>query len=411
MQEITFDLARLLWPVEPAAFFQNTWEKQPLAIARQDPAYYRSLFTLRDVDTVLAFTRPKFLEPADFKKDGAPAHTFVQGWLPDDEPTTVPFYPDLAEVHRAFVKGQTLILTAMQQRWAPIAVLCRRLEAFFTCPVHTNLYLTPKAAQGFAAHFDTHEVFVLQIEGTKHWRFYGVARDLPLAEEYTTVAHDRLGPPTREAVLEPGDLLYMPRGHIHEAFTSDSLSLHLTVGIKVFRLADLLHLAVDELSAREVRCRASLPPGLLTDGAVPEALAKEFRELLQVVARQAQAEQAVAHLAESFISKLTTLPGSSFAAGQADQVGLDTTLEQAPGTIGRLAPTEDGRASLRFPGGFLDGPAKIASALRFMVGTPRFKVRSLPDNLTDEAKLVLARRLVRDKFLTVAQPLPSDNGS
>ena len=73
-----------------------------------------------------------------------------------------------AMVRRAFDRGKTIILTAMQCRWGPVASLCRRLEERFGCPVHTNLYLTPPGTQGFDPHYDTHEVFVLQIAGGKH---------------------------------------------------------------------------------------------------------------------------------------------------------------------------------------------------------------------------------------------------
>src|SRR5438093_1128969 len=154
-----FHLANILRPVEPAAFFRDTWEKQPLAIARNDPDYYRDLFTLRDVDAVIAFSRPKFGEPDDFKPDAPAARNFVQGWLADDEAAAGPVYPDVVEVSRAFARGKTVILTAMQHRWGPVAALCRRLEEFFGCPVHTNLYLTPPGVQGFDPHYDTHEVF------------------------------------------------------------------------------------------------------------------------------------------------------------------------------------------------------------------------------------------------------------
>jgi len=351
------------------------------------------------VDAVIAYTRPKFLEPADFKKGGPVVHNFVQGWLPDDE-QRIPFYPDLSEVHKAFCQGQTVIITAMQHRWGPVAALCRRLEEYFNCPVHTNLYLTPKGAQGFDAHFDTHEVFVLQIEGTKHWRFYGPAHELPLADERAPVVRERLGAPTQEVFLQPGDLLYMPRGHVHEAFTSDSLSLHLTVGVKLFRWADLLHQAVDALAARDVRLRRSLPPGLLTDGPTSAATGS-FRELLQLLAETARADDAIGRLAAGFLSKLAALPDGYFRDDEGERINLDTVLERAPGALCRLTQWQDGRAGLQFPGGFLDGPVKIASALRFVATTPRFAVRSLPDELSDDAKQVLARRLVREKSLRV----------
>jgi Cupin superfamily protein len=403
MRETEFDLAKLLWPVESETFFRDTWEKRSLAIARNEADYYRGLFSLHDVDSVIAFTRPKFLEPADFKKGNSAVHTFVKGLLPEDELLTVPFYPDISEVHKAFRLGQTVILTAMQHRWPPVAALCRQLEAFFGCPVHTNLYLTPKGAQGFDVHFDTHEVFVLQIEGTKHWRTYGSARELPLADERFPVSKERLGPPTQEVFLKAGDLLYLPRGHVHEAFTSESLSLHLTVGVKVYRWTDVLHQALDDLSTQDVRFRGSLPPGLLTDGPAPPAAREHFRELLEALAQNTSADSAMGRLAASFLGKLAPLPGGYFTEVELEEIGLETVLERTPGALCRIMRLEDGRTGLQFPGGQVDGPMKIASTLRFIAQTPRFAVRSLPDDLTDDAKRVLVRRLVRDKLLTISR--------
>ena len=119
------DLARLLWPIEPAAFFRDHWEQKPLHIARRDAEHYRGLFSLRDVDSVIAFTRPKFTQPGDFKPAGGKARSFVQGILPDDNDTPSEVYPDVSEVHRTFAQGKTLILTAMQQRWPAVAALSR----------------------------------------------------------------------------------------------------------------------------------------------------------------------------------------------------------------------------------------------------------------------------------------------
>jgi ribosomal protein L16 Arg81 hydroxylase len=401
MSARVFDLTRMLWPVEPAAFFRDHWEKKPLHLARRDAQYYRGLFSLCDVDSVIAFTRPKFAEPEDFKPGGGRTRNFIQGLLADDDTSPSVVYPDVSDVHRAFARGKTLILGAMQQRWPAVAALCRVLEELFGCPVHTNLYLTPKGAQGFDAHFDTHEVFVLQVAGTKHWRFFGPARELPLADEWMPLEKEDIGPVTQEAFLEPGDLLYMPRGHIHEAFTSDIASLHLTVGVKVHRWVDLLRQALDDVAARDVRLRETLPFGLLSDGRVTVPR-ERFRELLQAVADTARADEAVEALAGSFLSKLPALPGDYFTQDAAAEVGLDALLERVPGVICRVSPVVGGRVALHFPGGRLDGPAKIASVLRFIARTPRFTLGALPDDLTTDGKRVLVRRLIEDHVLRLA---------
>jgi ribosomal protein L16 Arg81 hydroxylase len=347
------------------------------------------------VDSVIAFTRPRFVDP-----DNLRPRNFVQGWQPDDEPFNG-YYPDLPAVHRAFGQGKTLIIKAMQQRWPAIAAMCRRLEAFFGCPVHTNLYLTPPGAQGFEAHYDTHEVFVLQIDGDKHWRFYGSARELPVANEEATIPKNQLGTPTQEVFLQPGDLLYMPRGHVHEAFTSDRASLHLTVGVNVLRWLDLLQQALADLGAKDVRFRQSLPLGLLSTSGSTRALQEKFREMFEHFARAANLEGAVGAMTEAFVAKLGALPHDYFAVVDAEGVELDTVVERAPGVIFRVL--QKGEAvTLHAPGAQIDGPAKITLALKFIARTQRFTPRALPDNLTEAAKLILVRRLMRQKLLTIA---------
>ena len=405
MNQEILDLAKILHPTPPEVFFRDYWEKTPLLISRDDPDYYRGLLALGDVDAMIAFSRPKFIDPGAFKANASPPAPFVQGWLADDEPPTAP-YPSVAEVQQAFLRGKTVILTATQHRWPASAALCRNLERFFGCPVHANMYLTPKGAQGFHAHFDGHEVFVLQLEGTKHWRFYGPGRELPLPDEDGPVPPESLGPVTQEAFVRPGDLLYMPRGHIHEAFTSDQASMHLTVGVKVFRMADLVRLALDVVSRRDARFREAVPVGVLPAGRAPEPLKERFREALQALAADGRVEEAVDRLASNFLRKLTPLPGDYFfAADDADAVGPDTAVERAPGVIFRLTGGE-GWVALEFPGNRIDGPPKIASALQYVARTPRFAPKDLPDDLTEDGKLILVRRLVRARFLTLADRPP-----
>jgi hypothetical protein len=393
-QSVAFDLAKLLGSVGSEAFFREHWERQPLALARNNPRYYDGLFSRRDLDSVIALTHPRFVDP-DHLRD----RNFVQGWLPDDEPFSG-YYPDLPTVHRSYAHGKTVIIKAMHHRWPAVAAMCRDLEAIFDCPVHTNLYLTPCGAQGFDAHYDTHEVFVLQIDGEKHWRLYGAARELPLPDEAVTIAKDQLGSPTQEVLLQPGDLLYLPRGHVHEAFTSERSSLHLTVGVNVRRWVELLQQAIASAGAGDVRLRETLPLGLFSTAATQPGLKAKFRELLELVARTASLEDAAAASTDAFMSKLASLPHDHFAVVDANRIDLDTMVERAPGQIFRVVQNGES-VTLRAPGGRIEGPAKIVRAMRFIAETQRFAPRDLPDTLTERAKLVLVQRLIREKLLTV----------
>ena len=53
-----------------------------------------------------------------------------------------------------------------------LARLCAVLGSAFSSWSRPNVYLTPLDAHGFAPHCDTHDVFVLQITGTKRWSSY-----------------------------------------------------------------------------------------------------------------------------------------------------------------------------------------------------------------------------------------------
>lgn len=87
--------------------------------------------------------------------------------------------------------------------------------------------------QGFAPHFDDVDVFVVQAEGRKRWRVYA---PLPHAALPRVSSHDfpntpeAIGEPLLDVTLQPGDLLYLPRGTIHQAEALPGQhSLHLTL--------------------------------------------------------------------------------------------------------------------------------------------------------------------------------------
>jgi hypothetical protein len=116
MQAAPFDLAKVLVPIEPETFFRNSWEKQPLAVSRNDPTFFSGLFTRRDLDSVIAFTRPKVMETERFKPGEPVRLNYMHGWLAGEEPNSC-YYPGLPELHRAFAAGKTLIMENMHHRW------------------------------------------------------------------------------------------------------------------------------------------------------------------------------------------------------------------------------------------------------------------------------------------------------
>jgi lysine-specific demethylase/histidyl-hydroxylase NO66 len=169
-----------------------------------------------------------------------------------------------------FSNGCSLRMLCPQKFDDNIWKLLSGLEDEFNCMVGCNVYLTPAGSQGFAPHYDDIEAFVLQLEGKKHWRIYSPRED-EILPRYSSAnfSQDEIGKPLIEVTLEPGDLLYFPRGFIHQAVTvGDKASLHLTVSTaQLNSYADLLETCVPQAVAsvveKTIAIRKSLPPDYL----------------------------------------------------------------------------------------------------------------------------------------------------
>ena len=165
-------------------------------------------------------------------------------------------------VAERFREGATVRLRdvdAADRRLGAFAAAVRRT---FAAGSQINVYLTPPAKAGFPPHFDITDVFVVQCLGQKRWRVYGdyTSRiELPPAE--TNWEPDRFRPAgTPETMtLEPGDVLYLPRGVMHEASCTDRASMHLTISITPLTFVDLLARELQRVAAADVRFRRRVP--------------------------------------------------------------------------------------------------------------------------------------------------------
>ena len=157
--------------------------------------------------------------------------------------------------------GATLVLQSVHRMHPPVARFCRELAAELGHATQCNAYITPAGdAQGFDYHHDTHDVFVLQVSGRKRWIVHAPVLALPLPSQPQAGGH--LVPdgaePLLDVELEAGDCLYLPRGYVHAALTTDEHSVHLTVGVLSTTWYDVLTDAVT-LAAAEPAFRDALP--------------------------------------------------------------------------------------------------------------------------------------------------------
>jgi hypothetical protein len=169
-------------------------------------------------------------------------------------------------------------LQGLHRTWPAIADFAVALSEQLGHPVQVNAYVTPPQNTGFAPHYDTHDVFVLQFAGRKSWRIHEPVWPLPLRsqpwqERKAAVAERSAQTPLIDEVLEPGDALYLPRGFLHAATSLGEVSGHLTVGVHPVTRRALACEVLAGLDA-DLDLRRALPLG--TDLANQAAIAVEI---------------------------------------------------------------------------------------------------------------------------------------
>ena len=284
-----------------------------------------------------------------------------------------------------FEDGATVVLQALHMNWLPLAEFCRSLEAELGHPTQANAYFTPRSAQGLPVHHDTHDVFSLQASGEKRWLVYEPVFELPLKNQrYKAETMGEPGEPVLEVTLRAGDTLYLPRGWLHEAKTSETDSLHITVGVNVYTWIDAFRAAV-EACASDVGFRHA-PNG-------------EADDLLGRLAGELRPDRVERRRRRKLVrTRRPVLDGQLTQVRALDDLDLDTDVERRPTVIFDLSA-----ATLSFEGKDLSFPAEAAEDLAFVADADDpFTPADLPGDLDDAGRLVLVSRLVHEGFLQVS---------
>lgn len=315
------------------------------------------------------------------------------------------------KVLRLVSEGATLVLQALHRTWPPLVDFGSTLATEVGHPVQINAYITPAQNQGFSAHYDTHDVFVLQVTGRKRW----VIHEPVLADPLPTQAWEQRAeavaaraeePPLLDVTLEPGDALYLPRGFLHSATTLGELSIHLTVGVHpVTRYALAQHVLAE--AAAEPELRRSLPMGAgLADPAVLAEHLSATARALNGYAEDANGRllHAVAERVESDLNR-TTRPGPLAPLAQLAALHTLSPLTELVLRPGLRASVTDGpgaKITLRFLDKALQLPATDGAAVKAVLAGQPITAATLP-GLAGTAGLELARRLLTEAVLV---PVP-----
>jgi ribosomal protein L16 Arg81 hydroxylase len=375
-------LASMVAPITDAAFRTQYWERKPLVIHRGAPDFYDGLFTLRDFDAAL-MRAPSSVKTAEARTEKNAAYK-------------VETVAGLEGVLGEMREGGTLILDAMHRQNANLGLLCGELSRQLGHTFQTNLYLTPAHGQGFTAHWDNHDVFILQVMGSKNWNIEKDRRAFPGREDSMTKDQGReLRGELMSFTLEQGDLIYIPRGFVHAAECGDEPSLHITLGLLPIGLDDFLHAAIKAQVIRDERTREALPLGFMQDSA--GSVAKSAARVLRAMGDDPEFLALVYDQYRDELVRRAPLDVGGQVAGFFKPVAFTTADLVGPrrGAIFRMHAGADsvrvnfGTRSIVFPGIFKD-------AVAFALNNRSYRIGDIPGDLEDEERIALVERLVEE---------------
>ena len=360
-------LGFLIAPLTPGAFFERCFERDALITKRGEPRRYADLLTLEALD--------QFIASADLR-EGMIELTSRKQPIPQDSYIDERGRVSPGAVAEHYMRGATIILPHLHDSLFNLGEFCRSLEEVFSCHVQTNIYLTPSGNQGFPPHFDSHDVFVMQISGAKAWRIYGVPVEIPYRGERFEAGRHKAGEVTRTFTLEAGDCVYIPRGVMHDAENvGDEPSLHITVGLITKTWADLLLESISELALSEPDFRRSLPPGFSAREFDREQARRHFEKLTKLIASKASMDGAFDLLADNFMR--ARRPNVSGVIASAQSLGEKDRFRRRRFLPWNVADDE-GKLVLIGPGGDLEFEAADGDALDVALSGKPFAAADLP---------------------------------
>lgn len=389
-------------PVEQ--FAGEYWGRDALlSRASELPAGFADLFSAEAVDELITGrgVRTPFIRMA---KEGSvlPASAYTaSGGLGAEVADQVAS----EQVLERFADGATIVLQGLHRLWPPLIEFARALVDDLGHPVQVNAYVTPPSSRGFEAHYDTHDVFVLQVAGEKHWRIHAPVlvdplESQPWSHHREAVARAALDEPAIDAMLRPGDALYLPRGWIHSATAGGATSVHLTVGVSAYTRADVVTALLSRVGER-ADLRSSLPLGVdFGDTDAFEPILRETVAALAAFVGEADASSTAPLLGRRLEVDTRPEPLAPLATLDAlTTLGASTVVRWRASLRARVEASED-RVRIVSRTKALSLPIEAEPAIRRLVEGRAIAVGELP-GLDAESAVVVARRLVREGFAVV----------
>jgi hypothetical protein len=394
MAAMTTTLAELLAPVAPERFFAEFHDRQPLHV-RGDPAKFAPVLSWRGINRLLDMTHIWSSHSLQLVLDGQPVP--AEGYCAratgrDNEPV---LQPVAAKVREWVGRGASVVMNDVDSLTPGLAAVSEALEGAGLGKAQANVYVSWQSHKAFPAHFDTHDVWAVQVEGEKVWNVWEGRAEWPIAHPafrgLSQAQHEGAKRGLRAKVhMRPGDLLYLPRGWYHDALAEAPASVHVAYGVHAPLGMDLMNILL-ERAMWDAEFRKPLPR---QDGTAAARFA--------LTSRAAQLGQRVAELARD--PKVTEVLERFVADFRFRRGGNDLLAARglAPEAAPAPAATGDGEApAFRV---VAQGARPVRRGAEWVLKTAQGVSLPLAPQEAEAAGWVLARPDVAEPELRAAHP-------
>ena len=388
----------LILGVSEKDFFSYYWETKPLFLERHISNFYNSLFDEQD------FFERLWAAMLPWGKVQLANHNTKPGHV--DYSTLEPNSVTLAQ---AYEQGDTIVVNDLQNFLPELSGLTRIVARKLGFLSNINLYLTKGSQQGLSPHFDDQDVFILQISGKKRWSLFGAVSDLPLDQNLRLEPLVDYGEPESRHVLSAGDMLYLPRGVGHCAYSiGDEHSLHLTLSVTVIRWANLLSTLLQYVSESSSAFRKSLPVGLLAENGVSYNTQPQVKGLLhQAIDRLdvALLEESLDQLKLNLVENLKPDVGQRIA-GKKYCSDVSSMVCKPKDTL-LFSKVVNQELHVFFPGGSFVGAKELSPIVEYINKHDEFAVEQLPIEESNDKKIDIINELIKQGLLRLQEDLCS----
>ncbi len=367
-------------------FLKNNWGKK--IYLNKNRSGQKAPFTITELESIILNSK---LTSSDLR-----ISSIDQDFIPAqycDEKGTV----DIQKAFFYFNRGSTIIVRSIENFSPRLLDLCFRLRTEFgnIKRIFINLYLTPENSQGFFHHYDTEDVFILQVDGEKEWSLYDAPYPLPLENHpFLINKHKPKKSKQKKLLLEEADILYIPRGVIHEARAQNIMSCHLTISIVPFTWTDIVTEYQKEYSFLNEFMRRSIPAKINLSSTYK--LIEDYNKLNHKILKKVLTRfvnEYDSNLKNHFVPK-NLLTKRVLALDDSATVTLNSNLFHGVNYQNGVIELGVARLNILLP-------IEAKSIIDYVVNHKKCQIKDIPTQYSKKDKFVILERLIRDLFLLI----------